>query len=64
MSSVDNVAKSLTNSNLVTNLDSESRRAVGGKVLVSLLVSSVLGNAVINVSIKPDAVSLTVAPLH
>lgn len=46
----------MTNSNLVTNLDSESRRAVGGKVLVSLLVSSVLGNVVEVLSSDDDSV--------
>lgn len=35
---------------------------MGGKVLVSLLVSSVLGDAVISVSTEPDAMPLTMAP--
>lgn len=35
---------------------------MGGKVLVSFLVSSVLGDAAIPVSTKPDAVPLTIAP--
>ena len=34
----------LTNSDLVTLLNTESRRDVGGKVLVTLLVTVVLGN--------------------
>jgi hypothetical protein len=36
----------LTDGNLVTNFDSESRRAVDGQVLVSFLVTPVLGDEV------------------
>lgn len=36
----------LANGNLVTLLNTESRRDVGGKVLVSLLVTRVLGDVV------------------
>jgi hypothetical protein len=36
----------LSNGNLVTGVDSESRGAVGGEVLVPLLVTPVLGDAI------------------